>query len=90
MIIACKLPTGLMLGAVPVNGSRSPQARIEGGYGLTQVDAAVWSRWFEANAQSDLVRNGLIHGAETEPEMLAWIAAHRCVRSGFEGAGPGC
>jgi hypothetical protein len=78
--VACKVPAGLNLGDVVLNGtSRIAEQRAEwqranggrapppalafpGGYALTEVDADVWTRWWNAHQDSDLVRKGLVFG----------------------------
>lgn len=103
MIVASKLPGQyvlavagqiLELGAsVTLNGCHphaTHPSNLYGGFGLTRyVLAEVWTAWRAAHADSDLVRNNLIHAEETEVLIKAWIAKHGGVRSGLEGAGRG-
>lgn len=89
MIVALNLPNGLMLGSIALHGNRNP-ARIESGYALTQgVPKEDWEAWFAANRKGALVTNHLIFAAETEKEVMDWIAQHPFTRSGMEGAGRG-
>ncbi len=93
MIIACKHPNGLNCGGVTLRGPATEAESIGtvvplgqdptlyGGYRLnTVLDVRDFPRWTQDNAQSDLVRQGVVLWGETESEVKTKIFEGR--RSG--------
>jgi hypothetical protein len=74
--------------ANPVSGT--PKSITYGGYGVTRgVPRDVWEAWLEQNADSDLVRRGLVYALENDTDAL-WEAKDRAdTRSGMEPLQPG-
>jgi hypothetical protein len=60
-----------------------------GGYGFTEVANDLWDAWFKANAQSDMVLNGVIFGADSlaVAHVMARNNGRRGAKSGLEPGG---
>jgi hypothetical protein len=66
-----------------------PSYPIIGGYALTQnVDKRFWEKWLEQNADSDLIKNHLLHAYPTPQAAQSFAKEHEEVRSGFEPIDP--
>jgi hypothetical protein len=61
-----------------------------GGYGFTEVADDLWDAWFKANAQSDMVLNGVIFGADNlaVAHVMARNNSRRGVKSGLRQVEP--
>lgn len=71
----------------PVGGEF--RTRVVAGFALTQgVPKDLWDQWSEANAESDLVRNGLIFAYASTAETADAAKDARKVRSGLEPLDP--
>jgi hypothetical protein len=75
--------------SVTIRGNRVPfgeqhKGPMAGGYALTTVDADFWNAWYEANKDSDIVRNRVIFAHE-KPEAAERKAREQGkVKSGLE------
>lgn len=66
-----------------------PDFRIVGGYALTEgVPADFWAAWLKQNADSDLVKNRMIHAHESTSYMVGQAKEQRELRSGMEPINP--
>jgi hypothetical protein len=96
--VACKLPSGLHL---RVNGQtvtlrgcghtfgNAPPGAASGGYALTpNVPLDFWEAWLAINADSDVVRKGVVFSASKTVDARARAVEQAAVRSGFEGVNP--
>jgi len=76
--------------AITVRGTalpfgKLPDFKIEGGYAMTEgVDADFWDQWLKANADSDVVRNGLIFASPRIGHAIGQAREQEEVRSGLE------
>jgi hypothetical protein len=67
----------------------APNAPLVGGYALTQnVDKDLWDAWLAANAQSDVVKNGLIFAHEKSVNVEAEAKEKKDKRCGLERLDP--
>eukprot|EP01037_Dinobryon_pediforme_P023421 gene23421-24867_t len=67
----------------------APKAPIAGGYALTHnVPAEFFAEWMKQNADSDLVRNGLIFASAKPDTTTGWAKERESVRSGLEPIDP--
>lgn len=58
---------------------------VVGGYAITEgVDAKVFARWIDANAEAPFVTNRLIYGHEDGARVRAWAKENASVKSGME------
>lgn len=63
----------------------SPRAPIVGGFAITAgCPEDLWKQWLADNAQSDMVKNGLIHAHEKRESLEAMCKEHKKQRSGLE------
>lgn len=99
MIIACKHPNGLNCGGVVLRGPAvegtpigevaqvvGQDPTLYGGYRLNHVDdVRDFPRWAQDNAQSDLVRQGVVVWGDDEAEVKTKIFEGR--RSGSFASG---
>ena len=70
--VACRIPNGIRIGDIVIHGPKAhtqhlentpPLPLIVGGFVFNSgIDQAVWDRWFQANQNSDMVKNGMIYG----------------------------
>lgn len=60
-----------------------------GRYGVTEVDAGFFEQWLKDNAESDLVKNGIVFAADTEGDLKAKAKEMRGERTGLEPLAPG-
>lgn len=71
-----------------LNGANT--SPIAGGYGLTpNVDAAFFAAWLKLNADSPLVKRGIIFSQEKEVNAKAQASDTRGVATGLEPLAPG-
>jgi hypothetical protein len=69
--------------------NKSPDWPIVGGYGLTfNVDADFMTKWLTANADLDMVKNGLIFIHEKPEYVQKQAREKRDLRSGLEPGRP--
>jgi|SRR5579885_152800 len=62
-----------------------PAAEVEGGFALTHgVDADFWDAWLAANADSDIVKKGLIFALPTVEGVRSESKNRRSLRNGLE------
>lgn len=79
---------------VKINGNAvpfgmPPAYTIIGGYALTpNVDAAFWAEWLKHNADSDVVKSGLIHAHATPDAVQKESRNREKVKSGLEPLDP--
>lgn len=77
-------------GRIRVKGPMVPEAFIRlvevvGGYAITEgIDAKVFARWIDANADAPFVTNELIYGHEDGKRVRAWAKDHASIKSGME------
>lgn len=72
--VACKIPNGIHIGDIVIHGPKahiqsdaSPPPSTVGGFVFNHgIDQAIWDRWFQANQNSDMVKNGMIYADENE------------------------
>ncbi len=71
--VACRIPNGIRIGDIVIHGPKahvgapqdwSPNTPMSvGGFVFNSgIDQAVWDGWFQANQNSDMVKNGMIYG----------------------------
>lgn len=84
--VACKLPAGINLGPVTLNGSQHPSA--VGGFGLTPVDADFWAEWSETHKGFAPLVKGLIFAMPTRTAAVGQANERADVKSGFEPLDP--
>lgn len=65
-----------------------PPILVEGGYRITTVPKPLWDAWYEANKNSDLVKNRLIYAAEKEEDARAFSLDNDGTLSGLEALDP--
>jgi hypothetical protein len=69
--------------------NRAPSTQIIEGFALTYgVDAEFWNAWKTQNAQSDVVKNGLIFAHEKPVNTEAEAKDKKSLRSGLERLDP--
>lgn len=103
VVIACKLPHGLVmeLGKVGdsnyrrfelagANGApRAPRpAIVAGGYGLTTVPEDFWKAWYLKHKDRDYVKNGAIFAQDSLENARAQGDEQAGVKTGFERLDP--
>lgn len=95
IIVACKLPSGLNMGAlkegrpdVVLNGANHPSAATAHGFGLTPVDADAFDKWIKDHADLPAVKKGLIFAQARKNDATAQAREHKAIKSGFEGVDP--
>ena len=67
----------------------APNAPIVGGYAITpDVDKEFWDAWKLQNAESDVVKNGLIFAHEKSASSEAEAREKKGIRSGLERIDP--
>ena len=105
IIAACKLPHGLTVGRVTLNGSQvlgTPQERAEKfaafaksgmmrfGYAITKgISDDDWAEFWGRIQHSDLVRSKMVFGSAIDAEVTKFCRENSSVSTGFEGARPG-
>jgi hypothetical protein len=58
---------------------------VVGGYAITEgVDAKIFARWIESNAEAPFVTNNLIFAHEDGARVRAWAKEHDAIKSGME------
>ncbi|EFE94002.1 hypothetical protein [Serratia odorifera] len=86
--VGCKLPNGLVLNVqgkqVKINGCRSKEARIIGGYGLTAVDKELWEAWLKIHAEQPYVKNGVIFAQDNGNSVRSQAKEQENIKSGLE------
>ncbi|HDJ1441608.1 TPA: hypothetical protein PPN70_004057 [Serratia rubidaea] len=86
--VGCKLPNGLVLDVqgkqVKINGFRSKEVRIIGGYGLTSIDKDLWDAWLKVHKNQPYVKNGAIFAQENGNSARAQANEQEKVKSGLE------
>jgi hypothetical protein len=66
-----------------------PKVPMEGGFALTpNCPKELWDRWFAANKDSPMVKNGLIFAHGSEKNTVAEAREKEAVRSGLERLDP--
>lgn len=69
--------------------NQAPKAELREAFALTpDVPADLWNKWLEQNADSDIVRNGLIFAAGDDKSVKAQANDHRKQMSGLERLDP--
>jgi hypothetical protein len=69
--------------------NHAPKAPLIGGFALTAgVDKDLWDTWKTQNAESDLVKNGLIFAHEKADSVQDQAKDQRALRSGLERLDP--
>ena len=80
--------------AVKLNGfamaiGKSPQHQITGGYGLTSgVDAEFFNQWLKDNADSAIVKNGLVFATASDHDTMKEAKGNADVKSNLEPLDP--
>lgn len=84
--VGCKVIHGIKLRhegkSAVLAGSKS--SRLIGGYGLTEVDKDFFEAWCKANADSALLKAGLIFAQEKPQAAASQAREQESVQSGFE------
>lgn len=87
--IAQERPERVTLNGFSHPQNRAPNAQIVEGFALTYgVDAEFWNVWKAQNAQSDVVKNGLIFAHEKPVNAEAEAKDKKTLRSGLERLDP--
>lgn len=69
--------------------NRAPNSPIREGFALTYgVDKDLWDLWKSQNADTDMVKNGLVFAHEKDANTLAEIREKKDTRSGLERLDP--
>jgi hypothetical protein len=87
--VGCKLPNGLVLEhqgtTVTLKGFRHPDARIIGGYGLTEgVDKDFFDAWLAAHADQPYVKKELVFAQGKANSAADKAKDQKEVKSGLE------
>lgn len=84
--VGCKLPHGLIIrtGGKSVTLAGANSSRIVGGYGLTQVDKALWDAWTTEFAQFPPLKHGLIFAQEKAAAAESQAKEQAEVTTGLE------
>lgn len=90
MWVACKLPNGLNLGEVTLNGAplrgptnEKPPWQVFYGFGLTEISDDVWITWLKKHPDSDLLRNRVLFGG-SRGEVEAFCVHNSRSKTGLE------
>ena len=93
MWVACKLPNGLNLGDVTLNGAplrgpnyEKPSWQVFYGFGLTEVPDDVWITWLKKHSDSDLLKNRILYGG-SRGEVEAFCVHNMRSKTGLERQG---
>ena len=90
VIVGCKLPNGLVIELdeqrVVLNGANS--SAIIGGFGMTEVNKALFDAWLEKHKDYEPVKQGLIFAQEKPANAQAEAKDKAKLKSGFEGLDP--
>ena len=88
--VGCKLPNGLIIELdeqrVVLNGANS--SALIGGFGLTEVNEALFKAWLEKHKDYEPVKQGLIFAQEKPANAQAEAKDKAKLKSGFEGLDP--
>ncbi len=88
--VVCKLPNGIILDhagkRVEIKGSRD--SLLIGGFGVTQVDADLWTAWLAAHKDFPAVKSGLIFAQNNEANAKAEAREREGMETGLEGIDP--
>lgn len=90
--VACRVPQGLMVGGVQVNGpnfglaerNRDPKYPMPGGFVITEMSADAWNAWFKHNQDSEVITGNLIFADVDRNKVVARCFSFRRTRSGLE------
>ena len=87
--VAQERPQRVTLNGFSNAQNRAPNSPIVEGFALTHgVDAEFWSAWKAQNADSDVVKNGLIFAHEKSVNTEAEAKDKKTLRSGLERLDP--
>ena len=84
-------PTGeqVVIEGVGFRIGDTPPILVNGGYRITRnVPKRIWDSWFDANKNSDLVKNKIIYASEKRDDVHAFAREHEKVVTGLEGIDP--
>lgn len=88
--VGCKLPNGLVIELdeqrVVLNGANS--SAIIGGFGMTEVNKALFDAWLAKHKDYEPVKQGLIFAQEKPANAQAEAKDKAKLKSGFEGLDP--
>ena len=65
-------------------GGYLPGAQFQGGYALTEIDASFWEAWSAVNAESPLLKNGVLFGQPSRSGAQGKGKEQSSVTSGLE------
>lgn len=88
--VGCKLPSGLIIELdeqrVVLNGANS--SALVGGFGMTEVNKALFDAWLAKHKDYEPVKQGLVFAQEKPVNAQAEAKDKAELKNGFEGIDP--
>jgi hypothetical protein len=79
----------VQINGVAVRFGETPSCKIVGGYALTpNVSAEFWEQWISKNANSDMIRNGVIFAYEKPDDLKDCVKDHAKASTGLQPLDP--